>query len=144
MKRPAPDGSTHLVLTPLELTRRLAALVPPPRVHLLHFAGVFAPRAKLRRHVVPRKADVPAPSVQVATAVAPVAPPRKPRLEWAALLRRVFALDVLSCPCGGQRQVVAFITEVRVVREILEHLHLPSKPLPWASAQAPPQMEFAA
>ncbi|MHB8877924.1 MAG: transposase zinc-binding domain-containing protein [Myxococcaceae bacterium] len=26
MKRPAPDGSTHLVLTALELTRRLAAL----------------------------------------------------------------------------------------------------------------------
>lgn len=28
MKRPAPDGSTHLVLTPVELLERLAALVP--------------------------------------------------------------------------------------------------------------------
>ena len=88
----------------------------------------------------------------VAPSVAPEATPRKPRLEWAALLRRVFALDVLACPCGGQRRVLApsaslrtgFITEVRVVQEILEHLELPSKPLPWASAQAPPQMEFAA
>ena len=66
--------------------------------------------------------------------VAPEATPRKPRLSWAALLRRVFALDVLACPCGGQRRVLAFITEVRVVQEILEHLELPSKPLPWASA----------
>ncbi len=57
---------------------------------------------------------------------------------------RVFALDVLACPCGGQRQVLAFITEVKVVREILEHLELPSRPLPWAVAQAPPQLEWVA
>lgn len=50
----------------------------------------------------------------------------------------VFAIDVLACPCGGQRQVLAFITEVPVAREILDHLPLPATPLPWASAQAPP------
>jgi len=60
------------------------------------------------------------------------------------LLLRVFATDVLVCPCGGQRQVVAFITEVKVVQEILEHLHLPSKARPWALAQAPPQMDLVA
>jgi hypothetical protein len=60
------------------------------------------------------------------------------------LLLRVFAIDLLKCPCGGQRLILAFITELRVVREILEHLHLPSRPLPWAAAQAPPQLEFEA
>ena len=139
MKRADADGSTQLVLTPLELTRRLAALVPPPRVHLLHFAGVFAPRAKLRRHVVPKP-----PATTESTAPVPPPSPRKPRLDWAALLLRVFAVDVLACPCGGRRQVMAFITEVPVVREILEHLQLPSTPLPWAYAQAPPQLEFHA
>ena len=74
----------------------------------------------------------------------PMTPPRKPRLPWAALLLRVFAIDVLACPCGGQRQVLAFITEVPMVREILDHLQLPSMPLPWASAQAPPQLELEA
>jgi hypothetical protein len=34
MKRAVPDGSTHLVLTPQTLLRRLAALVPPPRQNL--------------------------------------------------------------------------------------------------------------
>ena len=58
--------------------------------------------------------------------------------------RHSFGLDVLLCPCGGQRQALAFITEVKVVRDILEHLELPSKPLPWASAQAPPQLEWVA
>ena len=51
-------------------------------------------------------------------------------------------MNVLLCPCGGQRQVVAFITEVRTVRKILEYLELPAKPLPWASAQAPPQADW--
>ncbi|MGA9521638.1 MAG: transposase [Myxococcaceae bacterium] len=39
MKRPAPDGSTHLLLTPLQLVRKLAALVPPPR-RLVSLDGV--------------------------------------------------------------------------------------------------------
>ena len=119
---------------------------------MVHFAGVFAPRAKLRRQVVPRpvlsEAEGPvaaaAPAAMVVPSVAPEATPRKPRLEWAALLRRVFALDVLRCSCGGERKIVAFITDVRVVRDILEHLELRSKPLPWASAQAPPQLEWVA
>ena len=143
MKRAGPDGSTQLLLTPLELTRRLAALVPPPRVHLVHFEGVFAPRATLRPLVVPK----PAPQSSSTSPAAPPrvpTPPRKPRIPWAALLLRVFAIDVLSCPCGGQRQLLAFITEVPVVREILDHLQLPSMPLPWASAQAPPQLELGA
>jgi hypothetical protein len=35
-------------------------------------------------------------------------PPRKRRLPWADLLKRVFGDDVLQCPCGGRRWVVAF------------------------------------
>ena len=31
--RPQPDGRTELRLTPLELLERLAALIPPPRLH---------------------------------------------------------------------------------------------------------------
>src|SRR5206468_10956068 len=42
------------------------------------------------------------------------------------LLLRVFREDVLLCPCGGRRVVVAFITEKKVVTEILEHLGLPT------------------
>jgi len=33
-RRRAGDGTTHLVLEPLDLMVRLAPLVPPPRVHL--------------------------------------------------------------------------------------------------------------
>src|SRR5262249_34441532 len=51
MRRPAPDDSTHLVLTPLALLKKLAALIPPPRVHHVRFHGVFGPAARLRPSV---------------------------------------------------------------------------------------------
>jgi hypothetical protein len=33
LKTPYRDGTTHIVLEPLDFMARLAALVPPPRVH---------------------------------------------------------------------------------------------------------------
>ncbi|WPB74149.1 transposase [Archangium violaceum] len=38
MKRPLPDGTTHLRFTGLELLRRVASLVPPPRINLTRFS----------------------------------------------------------------------------------------------------------
>jgi len=32
---------------------------------------------------------------------------RARRLPWAKLLRRAFGDDLLKCPCGGRREVVA-------------------------------------
>ncbi len=56
LAHPDPDGRTVLILTPLEflleLLRRLAHLVPPPRRHLLRYWGVLAPNSPLRAHVI--------------------------------------------------------------------------------------------
>jgi hypothetical protein len=41
-------GQTHVVLSPVEFLRRLAALIPPPRLHTIRYHGLFAPNAKLR------------------------------------------------------------------------------------------------
>jgi len=49
LKTPYRDGTTHIALEPVDFMARLAALVPPPRVHLTRFHGVFAPHAALRR-----------------------------------------------------------------------------------------------
>ncbi|WP_324964005.1 transposase, partial [Archangium sp.] len=54
MKRPLPDGTTHLLFTGLELLRRVASLVPPPKLNLTRLHGVFAPGAKLRPFLVPQ------------------------------------------------------------------------------------------
>lgn len=56
LKTPYRGGTTHIVLEPLDLMARLAALVPPPRMHLTRFHGVFATRsgAGVRRSGRPR------------------------------------------------------------------------------------------
>ncbi len=47
---------------PEELVEKLAALIPPPRFHVVRYHGILAPRASERDRVVPgvRKAPVPA------------------------------------------------------------------------------------
>jgi hypothetical protein len=42
-KQPFRDGSTHVLLEPLDFIARLAALVPRPKLNLARFHGVFAP-----------------------------------------------------------------------------------------------------
>ncbi|MCC7112027.1 MAG: transposase [Deltaproteobacteria bacterium] len=137
------DGRTHLVLTGVELLRKLAPLIPPPRQHLLRFHGVFAPNAKLRSQVVPKP---PAPVVgEGAPSDQPrVRPSPSPyRLDWSAALKRVFGLDILACArCGGRLVVLAFIEKLSAVKAILDHLGLPSVPLPLGKARGPPQVAW--
>jgi hypothetical protein len=75
--------------------------------------------------------------------VATVEEPKKqrtPRLVWAGLLRRTFALDVFACArCSGRCQVLAHLTAPDGGRAILEHLQLPSPPAQLAPARGPPK-----
>jgi hypothetical protein len=59
LKTPWRDGTTHLVMSPLEFMQRLAALVPRPRLHLIRFHGVLAPNCWRRRQIEPLRGGVP-------------------------------------------------------------------------------------
>jgi hypothetical protein len=48
------DGTTHVVLDPIDLLERLATFVPSPRLHMVRYHGILAPCASWRDHVVPR------------------------------------------------------------------------------------------
>ena len=61
------------------------------------------------------------------------------RLDWTALLKRVFGVDVLKCAlCLSPMRIIACIEEPAVAKKILEHLGLRAEPLPTLGAQAPP------
>jgi hypothetical protein len=63
-------------------------------------------------------------------------PARTHRIPWAALLRKVYAIDVLACPeCSGRMQLIAFIAEAKVAKRILDHLALDSTGPPVARAR---------
>ena len=47
LKTPYRNGTTHIVVEPQDLMARLAALVPPPRMHLTRYHGVFAPHRRI-------------------------------------------------------------------------------------------------
>ena len=96
LKSAYKDGTTHVVMSPLEFMQRLAALVPRPRLHLIRYHGVLAPHAKLPAAIVPTPADEPAGHA------ADHAHHTPGRMSWARLLKRVFDIDIEHCPnCGG-------------------------------------------
>ena len=137
LKTPWSDGTTHLVLSPMELIEKLAALVPPPRVNLVRYHGVLAPNAKDRARIVPAGKDARPDACEGFEARS------THRVAWAALLARVFHLQMTRCEhCGGRMRIVAAITEPASVRRYLAGVGLPADPLALAPARPPPQAEF--
>jgi hypothetical protein len=122
------DGTTGIKLSPLELLEKLAALVPPPRVHQVRYGGCLAAHSKLRDAITPTPRQQGTESA---------ARPAASRFGWAQLLKRVFNLDLERCPrcqSGGLR-LIAAITEPPVIRRILTHLKLAADPPPIAPAR---------
>lgn len=145
LPRPGPDGRTQLMLSPLELIGRIAALVPPPRVHRHRYYGVLAPNAPLRTAVTALApaavAAQPAPPVGTSGEEPAEALRRSPaRYLWAMLLARIYEAFPLTCPkCGAQMRIIAFITEASSVRQILNHIGEPCTPPRIAPARGPPE-----
>jgi hypothetical protein len=140
LKTPFRDGTTDIVLEPLDFLARLAALVPPPRVHLTRYHGVFAPHAALRAAITPAGRGPGARS----RATAPGrTTPKHVSMSWARRLKRVFGIDIEQCVrCGGRLRVIASIEEPELIERILAHRRergeedVPAAPL---GARAPPQ-----
>ena len=56
--------------------------------------------------------------------------------------KRVFADDVLQCPCGGRRSVVSFVADPSIARAVLDALGLAAEPATFAPARDPPQTDL--
>jgi hypothetical protein len=146
LKRAFSDGTRAYVFEPLDFLSKLAALVPPPRMHRIRFHGVWAPNAKLRSHVVPKPPQAEQPG-HCEHAARQAQQPRSDRsrrkyYEWARLLSRVFAEDVMSCPrCGrGPMQYVCVVRRPDSIRKILKSIGLPADSPEPAPSRYPDQL----
>jgi hypothetical protein len=167
-RRPSPSGKLSLAIEPVDFLARLATLIPPPRQNQVRYFGVFAAHHKWRTLLVPPIAaeseptrrrcagsitDYPPvdafpspPQLTVPDSALPSDPGRlsRTRLDWAALLTRVFGPDVTRCPrCPGNLRVIAFVTRPDLVLGILSHLRLPTVAPAIAPPRGPPQLDFA-
>jgi Putative transposase/Transposase zinc-binding domain len=127
---PWSDGTTGITLSPLELLEKLAALVPLPHVHLVRYGGCLAPHSHLRAAILPTPRQQGLDGEEM--------PRSTPYWPWARLLKRVFALEMGTCPwCQhGTLRLIAVITQGTVIRKILRHLKLAADPPPIAPARA--------
>lgn len=133
LKTPYRDGTTHVILEPLDFIARLAALVPKPRVNLIRYHGVLAPNANHRGEVAPlgrgrggkphtqahhrSNGDQPRVDWEDKTPSE-----RHQVMRWAQRLKRVFNIDIETCAnCGGQVKVIACIEDPVVIKKILDH-----------------------
>jgi hypothetical protein len=91
--------------------------IPDPGSHQVRYYGAYANRSR----ALYRAADegtLPKPLVGKEAEPRP-----KCKASWARLIRRVFPCDPLTClRCGARMRIVAFLTEPRVIGEILRHL----------------------
>lgn len=149
LKRPYSDGTRALVFEPRDFLARLCALVPPPRVHMVHYFGIFAPHSSWRAEVVPELAEpaerADGASAQVSIPAVTGAPPesrarRSSRRSWAELMKRTFATDILACGCGGRMRFLCFIFNPTVLAA-MQGAPV-DRPPAGAGARASPQMAW--
>ncbi len=118
------DGTTHVVIPRADLVLRMAAQVPLPKRPSVRYHGCFAPNAKLRSKIVPagdkakcrrKKGSDPGELSERQTST---------RMLYAEAMRRGLSIDVLACPCGGRRVVLAAVMDAQQVERILRHVGL--------------------
>lgn len=142
------DGTTHLEWDPVDFLGRLAVLVPRPRINLILYHGVLAPRAAWRSAVVTHTTATGRAAGAIASRPTPHGPRDTPTVArgpghnrlWADLMSRTFGFDVLACPrCGGRLRLVALIEQAAVIERILHHLDLSAEiPIPRPARPPPP------
>ena len=114
------DGTTAVEFSPLELTERLAALVPPFRANQVLYAGVLAGNAAWRPEVVPKVPSSTDAEREARASLRLVKRdgkrgrgklPDDAPLGWAELLKRVFGVDGWECPDCGRRLRLRTVVE---------------------------------
>jgi len=125
------DSPAMLEWSGVEFVRRLAALVPPARRHMVRYYGALGPRSPLRG-AVSQAARGKAEGVELEAGYCVTFLGRSVRAArkagsasvraWAACLRKVFEVDPVRCvKCGGEMDLAAVILDDGELSRVLAH-----------------------
>jgi hypothetical protein len=132
------DGTSHLLFTPEEFIEKIVALIPPPRLHLVRWAGVFGSHSKFRRAITLK------PDVKKGFQFRESKEDEEPQLKnysWAKMLAKVFKIDVTQCDkCGGELRPMGALVDAREIERYLAHVGIDPLPPP----RAPPRFDESA
>ena len=135
LKTPYRDGSTHIILEPVDFIARQAALARKPWVNLTCFYGVFVLNSALRQQVTPFRRSRAASKRKTPAQ-------RHAAMTWFQRLKQVFENDIETCDeCGGSVKVITRIEDPVGIRKILDHLEQQTnstQPLPHPTRRQPP------
>ena len=114
-----------------EFVGRIAALVPPPRKHVVRYYGALGPRSPLRGAVTvatrDRASQGELESGYCVTLAGKAAREVRRAVKaagrsWASCLKKVFEVDPVRCVrCGGEMKLVAVILDDRELDRVLGH-----------------------
>lgn len=113
------NGTTHVSFSGLDFIARLVALMPPPKMNMIRYHGVFAPNFKNRSQIV----------LKIETTTSKHEPTKNTkakaeRLRWAEMLKKTFEIDVTICPkCNGRLEQIAVIKNRTIAAAILKSLN---------------------
>jgi hypothetical protein len=136
----APSSPWRKSVVPRGPVARATALAPTPPPKRKSRESSAAATRILAGPEPPRPsqdAPPPPPSGPRTSLGSGVVKPAGGRIDWASLLRRIYLEDVLACPCGGRRRLIADISERDGIVAILAHLGLPTEAPPIARARSP-------
>jgi hypothetical protein len=120
------------LVDPLEFLARVLIHIPEPKKHLVLFYGVYANRIRASY-----RTEDTALAGQDGEANEPTSRRTLSR-RWSELIYRVYEIDPLVCPrCRARMKILTFITDPKVIRQILEHLDQKARP------RAPPALSPA-
>ncbi len=83
-----------------------------------HFHGAYANRV---RSSMPHGRNSEQNKGQGEEDEEPAPAKRAVRKRWAELIYKIYNVDPLTCQCGAQMKIVAFVTEPASIRRILAH-----------------------
>ena len=134
LKTEFEGGVKSVLISKMDLVIRALAQIPLPFRKQIVYHGCFAGNSKLRPQVV-LAGDKP----KARRKKSKTEPDENTKMLWRDAHLRCFGWDVLKCPCGGTRTLIAAVKKKTEIERFLRHLKLWPEADEVVSVTGPPE-----